>query len=88
MIFEHALYTDFTANEKRLTVCLPIITEVIYGINVIFGLSETEFYHLSFSKLRNQTVNERDIKTVRPKHTQQNKWLLIGLEENWETQFS
>lgn len=73
MIFEHALYTDFTANEKRLTVCLPIITEVIYGINVIFGLSETEFYQLSFSKLRNQTVNERDIKTVRPKHTQQNK---------------
>lgn len=87
MIFKHALYADLTANEKRLTVCLPIITEGIYGINVIFGLSETEFYQLSFSKLKNQTVNERDMKTVRLKHTQQNKWLLIDLEENWEKQF-
>lgn len=82
MLFKHALYTAFTANEKKLTVCLPIITEGIYGINVIFDLSETEFYQLSFSKLRNQTVNERDTKTVRPKHTQQNKRLLISLEEN------
>lgn len=88
MIFKHALYAVFIANEKTLTVCLPIITEGIYGIDVILGLSETEFYQLSFSKLRNQTVNERDMKTVRPKHTQQNKWLLIGLEENWEKQFS
>lgn len=82
MIFKHALCTDITANEKRLTVCLPIITEGIYGINVIFGLSETEFYQLSFSKPRNQNVNERVMKTVRRKHTQRNKRLLIGLEEN------
>lgn len=43
MLFKHALYAYFTANEKRLTVHLPVITEGIYGINVIFGLSETEF---------------------------------------------
>ena len=73
VLFKHALYAYFTANEKRLTVHLPVITEGIYGINVIFGLSETEFYQLSFSKLKNQTVNERDMKTVRPKRTQQNK---------------
>lgn len=70
VLFKHALYAYFTANEKRRTVHLPVIMEGIYGINVIFGLSETEFYKLSFSKLRNQNVSEGDLKTVRPNHSQ------------------
>lgn len=82
MLFKCALCTDCTANEKKLTVCLPLITKGIYGINGSFGLSETELYQLSFSKLKNQTVNERGMTTVRPKHTQQNELFLIGLEEN------
>lgn len=72
---------------KRDWLCLPIITEGIYGINVIFGLSEIELYQLSFSKLRNQAVNERDMKTLRPTQTKQNKLLLIGLEESWKNLF-
>lgn len=57
-LYSSILYALISLPMKRDWPCLPIITEGIYGINVIFGLSETEFYQLSFSKLRSQAVNE------------------------------